>query len=101
MYLSPLKIYEYLANGIPLLAGHYPDAVNLVEESKAGFLFDPDNLENLKETIRIVYENRDSLSKKGMIGRQCIKENHTWTHRVQQMLEIILPQLEKKYGKII
>ena len=50
-YFSPLKIFEYLAMGIPTIASRQGQIGCIIEHEKTGFLIDPDNINDYVTTI--------------------------------------------------
>jgi glycosyltransferase involved in cell wall biosynthesis len=87
MYHSPLKIYEYLAVGRPVIASHHPDAAATLLGARAGWTFAAGDDRALLEAIVEVAElGADVLSAHGDRARRQIEEHHTWKHRSRQLL---------------
>jgi len=86
MYLSPLKLYEYMAMAKPVVASDFGDARYLVGQSGAGYLFQPGNEEELLDQLTAAYHN-NKLKEMGLNGRIEIEKNHSWNARVKKILE--------------
>ncbi len=86
MYLSPMKLYEYMAMAKPVIASAFEDAQRLVCVGKTGFLFQPGNKEDLKLALIAAYRNRAKLSEMGIAARQEIETNHSWKVRVEKLV---------------
>jgi glycosyltransferase involved in cell wall biosynthesis len=83
MYLSPMKLYEYMAMAKPVIASAFEEACRLVTEGETGFLFEPGNKHELKEAIVKAFSQWESLPEMGNLARQEIELNHSWAARVE------------------
>jgi glycosyltransferase involved in cell wall biosynthesis len=90
MYLSPLKLYEYMAMGKPVIASSFSDANKLIEGKRTGFLFEPGNLEGLINVLKAAVESQDDFPEMGVLARKEIMEKHSWESRIQ----MVIPQIE-------
>ncbi len=86
MYHSPLKIYEYMAMGKPVVASAFADAIEAIKDGETGFLFQSGDKESLKAALRKAYANRESLPEIGSKAREEIIANYSWNARVEMML---------------
>ncbi|BAZ50577.1 group 1 glycosyl transferase [Nostoc sp. NIES-4103] len=87
MYLSPMKLYEYMGMGKPVIASAFEDAQRLICEDKTGFLFRSGDKEDLKRCLLKAYSKRDMLPEMGHMARKEIEANHSWNARVQVLLQ--------------
>lgn len=87
MYLSPMKLYEYMSMGKPVIASAFEDAQRLVIEGETGFLFQPGNKNALKQALVKAVVAQDQLPSMGQKARQQIEAEHSWNNRVQHLLE--------------
>ncbi|MBW4608382.1 MAG: glycosyltransferase family 4 protein [Hassallia sp. WJT32-NPBG1] len=96
MYLSPMKLYEYMAMAKPVIASAFEDAKRLVCDRKTGFLFQPGDKDDLKRALVEAYHKRETLPEMGRFARIEIVNHHSWTARVQALVEGAEEILEKK-----
>jgi len=83
VYHSPLKIYEYLAAGRPVLASASEDAVAVVREGETGFLFPAGDRPALADALRRAWLRRGDLTAMGNCGREEVSAQHTWRTRAE------------------
>jgi glycosyltransferase involved in cell wall biosynthesis len=89
MYHSPLKIYEYLAMGKPVIASSYADAKNTIIDGFNGYLFTPGDKVELTKAIfqvKLYHQNKEFNYKK--IHAKIVEE-HSWDSRVKDLLNKI------------
>lgn len=87
MYLSPMKLYEYMAMAKPAVASAFEDARLLIRDGETGFLFAAGDKDDLKRVLVRAYQSRSLLAEMGRKAREEIETNHSWTARVQTMVE--------------
>lgn len=87
MYTSPLKLFEYMASGKPIIASDLPSSREVLTENMAHF-FRPDDPESLTNTINEVITNISEADKR---ARQAFVEvaQYSWASRAQKIVEFI------------
>ena len=93
MYHSPIKLYEYMAQGLPVLAAGFADASRLVEGQDTGFLFAPGDRDDLKRALRLAHAARERLPAMGAAARRLVETEHSWPARVRAMVPAIAERL--------
>jgi glycosyltransferase involved in cell wall biosynthesis len=88
MYCSPIKIYEYMAMGVPAIASDYEDTRRVIQDG-TGFLFRIDSMEDLKKAVIHAYSNRKLLPIMGRKAREEIQLNQSWVARVEKLITAI------------
>lgn len=91
MYHSPLKLYEYLSMGKPIIATAYDDAQTLVRDTGGGFLFEPGNTEDLQRALREAYGARETFPEAGRRAREEVLRRHSWEARLRETI----PKIEE------
>jgi glycosyltransferase involved in cell wall biosynthesis len=87
-YFSPLKIFEYMAAGLPIVASAVGQMTEIIREDHTGLLCRPDDpaaLASALDTLR-----RDPLlrARIGRTARAAVLESHTWDQALERVLEI-------------
>ena len=71
----PTKLLDYMACGRPVLCGVGGEAAEVVNKAQAGFVFQPNNSEQLSLLIAELMGNEAMRSKMGRSGAQYVKAN--------------------------
>lgn len=86
---SPLKLYEYMACGKPVIASKV-SGFEILEKGNAGILVEPENPELLAKAILKLLKDEDLIKKMGKNGRTYLIENNSWAavaKRIEKILE--------------
>lgn len=86
--LSPLKLYEYMACGKPVVASAISGVSEVLELSKGGISVPPENSEALADAITVLLEN-DALSEEfGSNGYHYVMMNHSWSNIAKKVINV-------------
>src|SRR3989344_400592 len=88
LYTSPLKMFEYMASGTPIVASNLPSIREVLNESNANF-FEPDNSEDLAQTINAVLHNYDAALQKAESALKDVQA-FTWQNRAKMIIAFVL-----------
>jgi glycosyltransferase involved in cell wall biosynthesis len=86
-HTSPMKLFEYMASGVPIIASDLPSIKEVLNEYNAVF-FEADNNKDLAEKILKNLKEKKFLNKISHNALIDVKE-HTWRERGKKILEII------------
>ncbi|MEO7192832.1 MAG: glycosyltransferase family 4 protein [Vicinamibacterales bacterium] len=76
-YWSPLKVFEYMAVGLPVVAPALPRLKRLVEHGREGLLYDPDDPRGLDRAIATLGDQ--ALRRRlGIAARQRVVRDFSW-----------------------
>jgi glycosyltransferase involved in cell wall biosynthesis len=84
-YASPLKLFEYLAAGRPILSSDLPVLREVLDESNS-LLLPPEDVGAWEGALRWVMENPGAASELGHSAKR-MAEQHTWEARAERILE--------------
>lgn len=91
--LSPLKVMETLACGVPAIVTDFPYMAQLVRENRCGIVIPPDDPKALAKAVRFLYEHPNERAEMGRRGREVVVREHSWEHRVELTEKILLHTL--------
>ena len=78
-YFSPLKLFEYQAAGLPVVAAELGDIPHCVRAGKTGLLYPPGDAEALADALATLIADRERAAALGRNGREHVLRHHTWT----------------------
>jgi len=85
-FTSPLKLFEYMAAGVPIVATDLPSIREILRHGENGWLVPPGDTKALAEGIRYLLENPDFAKALAVRARQDA-QRYTWTQRAATILE--------------
>jgi len=94
--LSPLKIYEYLACGKPVIASDIKGAGDLLRHSNAGIAVKPEDPVELANAIIKLLKDEELRRQMGENGRKVVVNNYSWDHTAKKTIEVFEKILDKK-----
>jgi glycosyltransferase involved in cell wall biosynthesis len=83
--LSPLKLYEYMACGKPVVASDISGVADALETSKGGISVPSENPGALAEAISKLLENQELRADMGSKGLRHVTENYSWYSVAKQV----------------
>jgi glycosyltransferase involved in cell wall biosynthesis len=87
VFRSPLKLYEYMAVGKPVLSSAVADARQIVVPNETGFLFASGDAGGLRAALSRAFAARDALPAMGARARTLVEEGHSWTARCRTIVD--------------
>jgi glycosyltransferase involved in cell wall biosynthesis len=76
-YWSPLKIFEYMAMGLPVVAPALPRLERLVEHGREGLLYDPNEPRGLDRAL-VALADRATRERLGAAARARVVREFSW-----------------------
>jgi glycosyltransferase involved in cell wall biosynthesis len=87
-YFSPLKVYEYMAAGLPVVASRIGQVAELIQDGESGILVPPGDPVAIAEALDKLYRDPLLCKRLGTKARQTVLESHTWDATVEHMLNL-------------
>ena len=85
-YMSPLKLFEYMAGGVPILTTDLPSIREVLKHRETAWLVQPGNPADLAESIKHLINN--SCLKNRLSSAACkAVSKHTWQQRASTILK--------------
>lgn len=90
----PIKLFEYMAAGMPIIASDFPVWREILEDSGCGLLVDPLKLGEIADAIRWIINHPSEAEVMGINGRLSVLAKYNWEKEAEVLLRLydrILP----------
>ena len=87
-YFSPLKLFEYMAAGLPVVASRAGQLANVIRDGATGLLVPPSDAGALADALAALHRDPVLRARLGTTARATVLGQHTWTHVFEQVLTI-------------
>ncbi|MFD1707478.1 glycosyltransferase family 4 protein [Siminovitchia sediminis] len=84
----PIKMFEYMSAGIPVIASNFPLWKNIIEKYECGICVDPLNPKELGNAIQWIKDNPQMAEEMGKNGRRAIERKYNWEIESQELVKI-------------
>lgn len=85
-YFSPLKVYEYMAAGLPVVASNIGQISEIIDDGVNGLLTPPGDATALADALEQLWRSPLLRRRLGDSARAKILQHHTWERVVEKIL---------------
>jgi len=86
---SPIKLFEYLACGKPVVATKIPAHVNVLQGRDFVFWADKSDPKDMADAIKNAYSQKNNHEKMSKKAREFVKNNYTWDKQAGKLEEFL------------
>jgi glycosyltransferase involved in cell wall biosynthesis len=97
-YFSPLKLFEYMACGVPVVAAASGQIVEVVHDGETGLLYPPGDLEALTAACDRLLADSALRQRLGQAGAREIHSQYTWDHNAARVTELACSLMAARGG---
>lgn len=88
MNALPIKLFEYMSAGLPVIASGFPLWRGIVEAADCGLCVDPGKPEEIAHAIGFLRSNPALAERLGANGRRAIERTYRWDHEAVRLLSL-------------
>ena len=94
--LSPMKLYDYMACGKPVVGSDIEGVGNLLKEAQAGVVVPPEDPYALAEAVVQLLRCGDLRDRMGRNGRMVVEREYTWARTAERVARVCAEAIEEK-----
>ena len=83
----PVKMFEYMASGIPVIASDFPLWKKIIHESESGICVDPFDIGAIKNAIFDLLNKNEKSKEMGKNGRQAVEKKYNWDKEAKKLIK--------------
>lgn len=83
-----IKLFEYMASGIPIICSDFPLWKEIVEKNGCGICVDPENEEEIRQKIVYLLDNQHVAKQMGDCGKKVVHEKFNWDKEKESLLKV-------------
>ena len=90
----PIKLFEYMAAGMPVIASDFPLWREIVTDAGCGLLVNPEDAPAIAAAINRLLGDESMARQMGEAGRQAVLSRYSWSAEAQKLVALYA-QLER------
>jgi len=90
----PVKMFEYMSAGLPVVASNFPLWRDIVEGNDCGICVDPLDVLAIRDAIQYLLDHPKETQRLGENGRRAVEEKYNWESeamKLQSLYEELVP----------
>jgi glycosyltransferase involved in cell wall biosynthesis len=90
----PIKLFEYMAYGLPILFSHHCYASKYVKNTNCGLLVNPHSPADIAQGILSLLNNAEKFSAFSTNGKKAVEGDYNWVKESVQLIQLYQQMLE-------
>ena len=82
----PIKLFEYMAAGLPIVASHFPTWRSFIEDNQCGILVDPSDTQAIANAIEYLITHPKNAEILGKNGQQAAEKYYSWSTEANKLM---------------
>jgi len=83
---QPVKLFEYMAAGLPVIASDFPLWRTIIDSCKCGLLVQPNDPHALVSAVRWLQDHPAESREMGARGRLAVETQYNWRHEADKLV---------------
>ncbi|WP_078431932.1 glycosyltransferase family 4 protein [Metabacillus halosaccharovorans] len=84
----PIKMFEYMATGLPVIASNFSLWQDIIEGNKCGICVDPLNVKDISNAINWLMDNPEKAMEMGRNGQKAVDTRYNWEAESDKLIQL-------------
>lgn len=85
---QPIKMFEYMSAGVPVIASDFPLWREVVEGNQCGLCVDQNDPDDIAAAIRHLHEHPGEVTRLGNNGREAVEKKYRWDREESKLVAL-------------
>lgn len=90
---QPIKLFEYMSAGLPVIASHFPLWREIVEGAGCGLTVDPEDPGAIAGAMDWILAHPEAAEEMGRRGQIAVRDRYNWSEEAKTLLEMYVRRL--------
>jgi len=95
IYSQPIKLFEYMSAGIPVVVSNFPLWKDIVEKTGAGIVVDPLDKTAVSSAVKWLFDHEQEAERMGKNGASAVQHEMNWGTEAKKLLHLYKGLLDK------
>lgn len=92
----PVKMFEYMSVGLPVIASNFPLWKEIVEGNNCGICVNPLDPKEIADAIKYILEHPNEAQKMGENGRKAVLDKYNWEKESEKLINVYRELLSRE-----
>jgi glycosyltransferase involved in cell wall biosynthesis len=94
LWLSPLKLYEYMASGKAIIASAIGQLMEVIDDGRNGLLVPPGDIDSMTDALHNLILDSDLRRLLGRTAREDAMKKHSWEQYISRLEDVFSAVIE-------
>lgn len=85
---QPIKMFEFMAAGLPVIASDFPLWREIIEENKCGICVDPQDINAVRNACELLLSDPETAQQMGLNGHKAVEDKYSWDSEAKKLIDI-------------
>jgi glycosyltransferase involved in cell wall biosynthesis len=84
----PVKLFEYMASGLPVIASNFPLWEKIISENKCGICVDPCSPDEIAKAVQTLSKDPGLRAEMGENGKRAVQDKFNWEKESEKLIHL-------------
>ena len=84
----PIKLFEYMQFGLPVICSHFPLWTSIIDEDSCGISVDPENMQQIACAVALLKNDPNKRMSMARLGRKAVLEKYSWLTERKNLFQL-------------
>lgn len=85
---QPIKMFEFMAAGLPVVASNFPLWKGILEGADCGICVDPTKVEEVRDACLYMIDHPEEAQRMGTNGKKAVDSLYNWNNEKEKLLDL-------------